>query len=137
MSQSRAKYDTCNYKNTLQLSVAPLDYILDPVKYNNCNKCRMELGIVGGTAVSHVAGNLIDLENDLRGQNRPLTRCSEYLYQPNNNFELQGKEMCKPVKHPKIDTRMLHLPPCQMINYGQVPTAPPPNLFTCPPRQRK
>ena len=26
----------------------------------------MELGIVGGTAVSHIKGNLVDLENDLR-----------------------------------------------------------------------
>lgn len=136
MASSRSKYDSCAYESTLHQSVAPLDYIMDPIKYHNCNKCRMELGIVGGTAVSHVAGNLIDLENDLRGQNRPLTKCQDYMYQPSNDFSVQGKEMHKPVTHPKVDTHMLHLPPCQMIGYGQVPAAAAPNPYTCPPRPK-
>ena len=27
----------------------------------------MDLGVIGGTAVSHIRGNLVDLETDLRG----------------------------------------------------------------------
>jgi hypothetical protein len=82
MSMNRSTYDSCAYNQSLNQSVAPLSYIMDPIRYNHTNKCRMELGIVGGTAVSHVAGNLVDLENDLRGQNRPLTQCPSYEYTP-------------------------------------------------------
>lgn len=128
---NRLMYDSCAYQQELSQSVSPLSYILDPVKYNNCNKCRMELGIVGGTAVSHVAGNLVDLENDLRGQNRPNTHCPDFKYVPTDKNFIQGKEYVKPVTHPKVDTTMLHLPPCQMINYGDVPSTPKLNTFTC------
>ena len=54
MSSNRLIYDTCAYKKTLDQSVGPLSYVLNPIKYENCNKCRMELGLVGGTAVSHI-----------------------------------------------------------------------------------
>ena len=81
MSSNRLIYDTCAYKHELSQSVGPLQYILNPMKYENCNKCRMELGIVGGTAVSHIKGNLVDLETDLRGQTRRTTKCPSKLYQ--------------------------------------------------------
>jgi hypothetical protein len=129
---NRTIYDPCAYKQQVQESVAPIHYIMDPIRYENCNKCRMELGIVGGTAVSHVAGNLVDLENDLRGANRPSTRCPSYKFQPPKEGEpLRGKEYIKPVCHPTIDTSMRHLKPCQMISYAEVPNAPQPKPFQC------
>ena len=70
MSFNRLMYDTCEYKTRIGESVGPLEYMLNPIRFENCNKCRMELGIVGGTAVSQIEGNLVDLENDLRGQTR-------------------------------------------------------------------
>ena len=51
MSSNRLIYDTCAYKKTLDESFGPLSYLLNPIKYENCNKCRMELGIVGGSNV--------------------------------------------------------------------------------------
>lgn len=132
---NRQIYDSCAYQSDLFQSTAPLDYILDPIRYENCSKCRMELGIVGGTSVSHVAGNLVDLENDLRGQNRPLTKCANYKYLPPEANVLQGKEYIKPVQHPPIDLTMKHLPPCQMINYGPVPYPPQPQVYQCPLRK--
>ena len=107
---NRLMYDSCAYNADLHQSVAPLSYILDPVRYENCNKCRVEFGVVGGTAVSHVNGNLVDLENDLRGQNRPNTHCPAYKFLPPKGNTLQGKEYIKPVQHPPIDTNMKHLP---------------------------
>jgi hypothetical protein len=97
----------------------------------------MELGIVGGTAVSHVSGNLVDLENDLRGANRPNTHCPAYKYVPGDGLSVQGKEYIKPVDHPKVDTHMNHLPPCQMINYGSVPLTPELQPFSCPVTPKK
>ena len=82
MSSNRLKYDTCAYKKSLDKSVGPLSYVLNPIKYENCNKCRMELGIVGGTAVSQIKGNLVDLENDLRGQTRSASLCPDNHYHP-------------------------------------------------------
>lgn len=124
MSLNRLSYDACSYNQTLNQSVSPLHYVLDPIKYENCQKCRMELGIVGGTAVSHISGNLVDLENDLRNQNRPNTHCANYKYTPPMDNILQGKEYIKPVQHPAIDTNMKHLLPCQMMNFGSVPAEP-------------
>lgn len=131
MSMNRLAYDSCAYVQTLNQSVSPLSYQMDPVRYEHCQKCRPELGIVGGTAVSHINGNLVDLENDLRGQNRPGTRCPDFKYMPRGDGAVQGKEYIKPVCHPRVETSMKHLKPCQMINYGEVPLAPPMDTFKC------
>lgn len=131
MSMNRLTYDSCAYVQSLSQSVSPLNYVMDPVKFEHCGKCRPELGVVGGTAVSHVKGNLVDLENDLRGQNRPNTHCPEFKHLPRGDGKVQGKEYIKPVCHPKVDTSMVHLKPCQLVNYGEVPLAPPMNLFSC------
>ena len=57
-----------------------LEYMLDSARYENCNKCRMELGLVGGTAVSHIQGNLVDLETDLMGITRKASLCPQKKY---------------------------------------------------------
>ena len=133
MSSNRLIYDTCAYKHELSQSVGPLQYVLNPIKFENANKCRMELGVVGGTAVSHVKGNLVDLETDLRGQTRRQTKCPTRLYQ--NPCPSGDINNCKPSNiHIKgdpsqservIETKMLHLPSCQMIRYRPTPLPPP------------
>lgn len=131
---NRLLYDSCAYTKALGESVAPLDYMLDPVKFEHCNKCRVELGLVGGTAVSHINGNLVDLENDLRGANRPNTHCPDFKFLPTPpGGVIQGKEYIKPVCHPTVDTAMRHLPACQFAEYPGVPAPPAPNApFRCP-----
>jgi len=128
---NRQIYDTCAYVQELNQSVSPLSYTLDPMKFEHCNKCRPELGIVGGTAVSHVSGNMVDLENDLRSQNRPLTRCPQFKFIPRDDGFVQGKEMYKPVCHPKINTKPKHLKPCQFSSFPEVPATPGIDLFMC------
>lgn len=140
MSSNRLKYDTCAYKKSLDQSVGPLSYVLNPIKYENCNKCRMELGIVGGSAVSQIKGNLVDLENDLRGQSRASSLCPDNHYKPNCNNNENGN--CQPGKITvvgkscgktrTVDTNLVHLPPCQMIRYKPVPLPPPMNVTQCP-----
>ncbi len=125
-------YDTCAYSKALSQSVAPLQYMLDTVKYEHCDQCRMELGVVGGTAVSHVGGNLIDLENNLFGIDRPSTKCPSYQHLPTPPGEpIRGKEYIKPVQHPAVDTRLHHLPACQLQSFPATPQPPPLNLFSC------
>lgn len=131
MSLNRLSYDTCAYQTTLNQSVAPISYHLDPVKFENCSKCRVELGIVGGTAVSHISGNLVDLENDLRNANRPNTQCPNYKFLPPTSNYLQGKDYIMGKEHPKIDTTMRHLKPCQFNSYPEVPLTPAMDRFSC------
>lgn len=128
---NRTIYDSCAYQQTLGQSIAPLSYVMDPIKYEHGSKCRMELGIVGGTAVSHVSGNLVDLENDLRGANRPATQCPAYKYLPGDGKTLQGKDYIKQVDYPVVDLAMNHLPSCQMVEYGSVPLAPEQPPYKC------
>ena len=130
---NRTRYDACAYSKALGESVAPIHYLLDPIKYENCNRCRIELGVVGGTAVSHINGSLVDLENSLLGLDRPATRCPEYKWLPSDDDHdrLQGKEYIKPVCHPVVDTRVRHLKPCQMHDFPAVPHPPAPQPFKC------
>jgi hypothetical protein len=65
----------------------PLDtiaggYTLIPQKYYHPNVARNALGLVGGNEVSLVSGNLVDLESDLRGVTRDISRCPAKKYAP-------------------------------------------------------
>ena len=139
MSYNRLIYDTCAYKKDLDQSTGPLSYTLNPIKYENCNQCRMELGIVGGTAVSQIKGNIVDLENDLRGQTRQMSLCPSKHYSPScsdkigdecqpSQIKVQGNGSSPAVN---IDTRLQHLRPCQMIRYKPVPLPPPMKIQSC------
>ncbi len=131
MSFNRLSYDTCSYKQELSQNVSTLAYILDPIKYEHCSKCRHELGLVGGTNVGVPTGNIIDLENDLYGINRPNTHCPSYKYLPRNDNIVQGKEYIKPIEHPPVNVTQKQLRSCQMIDYKEVPQPPQLNLFSC------
>lgn len=131
------RHDQCAYRATLQQSVAPIDYILSPIRYEHCNKCRPELGIVGGIAVSHISGSLVDLESNLLNIDRPATQpsqCPALLYRgPANDGVIRGPfDPFKTNDYRPIDTSLRHLQPCQFASYEPVPlprNAPP---FRCP-----
>lgn len=133
----RLRYDQCAYKTALGQSVAPISYVMDPIRYENIKKCRPELGIVGGTAVSHVTGNLVDLENDLFNMNRPSSKCPSYDWHgiPANGY-LQGFDPYKTTDFPRIDTTAIHLRACQFADYPSVPLPPSPAVFKCAAPQR-
>lgn len=121
MSSNRLIYDKCAYKENLDRSTGSLEYILDPVKYENKKKCRHEFGLVSGQDVSLVKGNLIDLESELRGQTRKLSKCNADEFFPDSGKKIH-------INNPSgsdprvIDTTLVHLKSCQMINYKKVPT---------------
>ena len=126
MSSNRLSYDTCEYNNKMQESIGQLSYIMDPIKYENNNKCRMELGLVGGQGGSIIKGNMVDLENDLRGQTRPMAQpnqCPDMLYHPSSGNTLQISQH-GPNSARDVDMRMNHLPACQMIRYRSTPLPP-------------
>ena len=129
MSFSNLKYDNFEYSKRLNESRSKLDFLLDPVKYENCNKCRMEFGIVGGTDVSQVKGNLVDMENELYGLSYSASLCPSKGFLPqckDKNITYDGRG-CTGKR--TIDTNLIHLPSCQMIDYKAIPL-PPPMVFT-------
>lgn len=116
MSFNHLSSDTCTYSRRLNENMSVLSYLLSPYRYEHLNKCRHELGLVGGTAVSHVNGNMVDLESDLRGQTRYLSKCVKHQHAP-----IKEGDSIKNAKTEPIDTSKKHLPGCQMISYKQVP----------------
>jgi hypothetical protein len=138
MSSNRLMYDTCEYKTRLSTNADTLEYLLDPVRYENCNKCRVELGVVGGTAVSNIQGNLVDLETDLMGITRKASLCPTNKY--NSKCATQNMATCNQSNivyndtagnQHTIDTQKVHLQPCNMMRYKPIPLAPKPNYFSC------
>lgn len=117
MSFTRPIYDPCAYSKDLDESTSVLNYVLDPNKHYNCNECRIEFGLVAGNNVSRYEGNMVDLESDLRNQNRLYSRCPSKKYLP------KCKKGCKSTTGLPCGDRsckkdnMYHLPSCQIIQY--------------------
>jgi hypothetical protein len=132
MSFNRLSYDTCAYKHSLAESVGTLGWVLDPSRFENCNKCRVEFGVVGGTNVSHAKGNLVDLETELRGTTKLASKCPTLKYQ--NPCPTGDMTTCQPQQiviksNPSnqgsvIDTSPQHLRSCQMFRYKPTPMPP-------------
>ena len=125
-------------------------YKLIPQKYFHPDTGRNALGLVGGAEVSMITGNLVDLESELRGVTRDLSRAPAKKYQPTCALGTAGAEpapanalsprvggTCAP--WPKqlafiergtnraitINTAPRHLPTIQMFSYPGVPAPEP------------
>jgi len=105
MSLTSTSYDNCAYKKNLQQSTGVLTHIIDENRYVNNNQCRSS--IIGIHQNNPVNTNInIDVENDLFGLTRRLTKCPK----TKNKF-------CKSTG-PKCDTKS-NLQKCKtnIINY--------------------
>ncbi len=126
MSFNRLKYDACSYDKKVQESVSPLKYLMNPMRNEACNKCRPEFGIVGGTNVSISSKNLVDVENDLRGQTRMNSNCPSMKYQPvcsggqsGSKSRINPYDTGLPCVGNSVADR--HLRPCNLIQYPPRP----------------
>jgi hypothetical protein len=125
MSFNRTKYDTCSYKQNLQENVSTLSYILAPMYFEHKDKCRHQLGLIAGTSVSHIKGNMVDLDSELRGQTRYISKCGGNMYVPTDDGIIKND------KTPPIETTSLHLPSCQTIMYRAIPLPPKMDIHHC------
>lgn len=115
MSFNRSKYDNCSYKNELNRNVGILGYVLNINNYENAKPCRHQLGWTAGNNVSHIKGDVIDLESDLRNQTRYISKCCGSVYTPSDDGFIYND------KTTPINTKPLHLNACQTIAYKSVP----------------
>jgi hypothetical protein len=123
MTSNRLGADATTYRRQLAESANILDWVLDQAAHENAHKCRHELGLVGGTAVSHVQGNLVDLDSELRGQTRFLSKCAARQHTMVDRT-VDPFPLIRNDKTPPIDTRAQHLRACQMFAYPSVPLPP-------------
>jgi hypothetical protein len=114
MSFNRLIYDGCAYKKTLEESTGTLSYLLDPIKYENCSKCRVEFGVIGGTNVSHNIGSLVDIENELFNITRKLSKCPSKKYAPKCT---KGKKDDNGLPCGPYQLADKHLKPCTLVKY--------------------
>jgi hypothetical protein len=122
MSWNHNSFDTCAYKQRLAESIGEFAYIIDPCRYENKSKARMAHGIVGGNDVSIIKGPMIDLESDLFGIDRKLSRCDTLKYinpcptgDMNTCAPRQIVMRGNPANHGRlIDVTPLHLPEAQL-----------------------
>ncbi len=131
MSFNKMIYDECAYKANLAGNVSQLSYVLDSVKNENCGKCRNQLGLNGGTAVSHVSGNLVDLESNLFGIDREASKCATLKYLPRDDNVAMGADYYRPVCTNSVNLTMNHLQPCQLYTTPSIPHPPPMTPFSC------
>ena len=138
MSSNRLMYDTCEYKTRLNENLGTLEYMLDNSRYENCGKCRIEFGIIGGTAVSNIQGNLVDLETDLFGITRKASLCPTNKYSSScatKNIANCGVNSIvyrdNAGNKRSINTQKSHLPACNMIRYKPIPMPRKPNYRKC------
>lgn len=126
MSFNNLKYDSCTYMKDLKENVSILSYILSPFRFEHQEKCHHKLGLVGGSAVSHVEANMVDLESELRGQTRYLTWCHKNAPKPLAEGDMIYNDKTEP-----LSTAKKHLPACQFISYRAVPLPPTVNYSRC------
>jgi hypothetical protein len=124
MSSNRLMYDSCAYEKSINESTGPFSYVMYSGKYENCAKCRIELGQFGGNGVSLFSGNLVDLESDLRGQTRPTSLCPKDKFHP--SCDRNGKTRCDGLPcAPGKQYPLVNQPSCQMIRYPPIPKESP------------
>jgi hypothetical protein len=107
-----------------QQSAGMFAYTQMPAKFENPSKCRNALGLVGGSEVSNISGNIVDLESDLLGITRVQSKCIARQYKP--ACPLGGSRECADTPPSftfmnkstgevrTVNTAPNHLPTCQM-----------------------
>jgi hypothetical protein len=126
MSFNRLTYDHCRYARELGGNTSILGYVLNEDRYEHPEKCHHRLGLLGGPSVSQVKGNLVDMESELLGITRLLSKCSTSKAKP-----LEQEPFIINDKTSPIDTTKNHLPTCQMFAYPSVQMPPPMNYPHC------
>ena len=133
MAWCKNSQDLCAYRQQLAESVGELQYVLDPVRYYHPEPRRFAFGVLGGNTVSIVGnGQMCDVESDLWGIDRKLSRCDALKYI--NPCPTGDMNTCRPgnivirntpTTHGRVvDTTPMHLRECQMFRYQPIPMPP-------------
>lgn len=77
-------YDDCNLEKKNQESVGPYNWVIDNVKHAGC--FHNDSPYMQSNA-NNVPNNLVDIENNIRNQQRKKTRCIHDKHIPSKNYD--------------------------------------------------
>ena len=94
-SSNRTNNDVCAYEKRLYESTSPLAYRLYFGAQENCSKCVYDK--------FYRKYDLVDVESELRNQNRPLSQCDQFKYNPScpkNRYCMSTFDKSAPISYP-------------------------------------
>lgn len=121
---NRLRYDTCATKSELMDNVSIFSHTLDVNRFVHNAPCMHDGGFTSGNTTSTVGaqpttndvssawGKMVELENDLRGQTRPASRCPAFDYSPKKGLISNAPLYGPKVPDIKLDS-FSHLPSCE------------------------
>lgn len=97
MSFTKSKYDNCVFNNQQQSNSGIFSYVVDNSMYVNNNECNNYTPPFLTYIPSGVSAKNVDIENELKGINRPFSKCSDCKYNPNKDKlpVVEPKKECK------------------------------------------
>lgn len=94
MSFTKTKYDNCFLSQQEQSNKSIFNYVVDQSMFVNNAECNNYTApfltyIPSGIPLT---GNIVDIENDLKGMNRPYSKCATCKFNPDPNTPvIQGQ----------------------------------------------
>lgn len=82
MSFTNKKYDACFMKDYQKNNKSIFDHVVDTSRFQNKNECNNYTAPFLTYIPSGIPNMNVDIENELKGINKPVTKCSECKYQP-------------------------------------------------------
>lgn len=84
-SFSRSLYDECSLSKRNQESTSPFNWITDAATVESKDSCFLyHASPFMHNSFKSIPAETVDVESDLRNQTRPLTKCPEHKFSPNN-----------------------------------------------------
>jgi len=90
MSFTKNKYDACFMKQYDQSNKSIFDYVIDKSRFINKNECNNYTAPFLTHIPSGVPKMNVDIENELKGMTRPVTKCAECKYHPTDDTFVQS-----------------------------------------------
>jgi hypothetical protein len=84
MSFTKTKYDSCFLEQQQQGNKSIFDYVVDQAMYVNQNECNNYTAPFLTYIPTGINAKSVVIENELKGINRPYTKCTSCKYQPDN-----------------------------------------------------
>lgn len=97
MSFTKSKYDNCSLNQQQQSNNGIFSYVVDNLMYVNKNECNNYTPPFLTYIPSGVAAKSVDIENELKGINRPYSKCTDCKYNPEKDkvSNVEPKKECE------------------------------------------
>jgi len=114
-SFTRSAYDQCALKKKIQESTQPFMYMTDTTVTESKDACFVDPSPFQQNQFRSIPNGQIDIESDLRGQTRNLSKCPEHKYNPEKSIRHENKlKQCRDEKLVPEYTRVNR--PCNVLS---------------------